>query len=277
MQKSKNKIFLMLLGIFIVLLTASPMLVSADTSPHLGATLYFHVTYNNQTITENFSARILACRETGCEYDNGALCINGICEFYYYRIERVPKQMELSISLNGENFTSDMINFLWTEPILFYDVDINVSNKVIVNPSPKVPPGSDQGSSLWISFFIALALTIIIELVVLIIFLKKWKIKTKKWKKPIWTVVIADTVSVPLVWLIFFLLLAAFAMMPQLLGALSAIIIAEAFAVVSEAYCVYWLNKKIINLRRSFILSIVMNIASFIIGGMVLAGLLVLM
>lgn len=59
-----------------------------------------------------------------------------------------------------------------------------------------------------------------------------------------------------------------------LLSMLVAIAIAEAFAVVFEAYFIHWLNKKIISLKRSFILSIAMNAASFVIGGIILAFLI---
>ncbi len=274
----RSEITSIILGVILFLVLISSMgLASADTSPHPSATVYFYVTYNNSSITENFSASLLTCRENGCEPDEGTLCENGTCKFYYYRVERVPNQFKLLINLNGENFSSEAINFSWINPVLSYDININADD-VIVTPSPNKPAPVDSTLILYsfLSFFIALVLTIILELSVLIIFLRKWKIKNKKWKKPIWTVVIADIISVPLVWLIFFLLLKFFEMMSSWISLILAIIIAEAFAVIFETCFIYWLNKTIINLKKSFILSLMMNLASFIIGGIILTVLLIL-
>jgi hypothetical protein len=268
----KNKIPIILLGIFLFLLAG----ISADTGPHLSVSLYFKITYNNSSITENFSANLLACRENGCEDDNGVLCTEGVCEFHYYRIERVPKQMKILVNINGENFSSDIINFSWRDSVLFYDIDINPNNKVIITPSEPFPtPKISSGLSLGISLILALALTIVFEIIVMIIFLRKWKIKTEKWKRPIITLIIVDIISVPLVWIIFFVLLIILAI-ELVSSALLAILIAEICAVVFESYFVYWFNKKIINLKRSFILSIVMNLASFIVGGIILTALLIM-
>lgn len=270
-----KKRFIIIVGILLLFLMP---LVSADTGPHQSATLYFNVTYNNSPISGDFGINLLACRQDGCTPDNAANCADGICEFHYYRVERVPSQMKLLIEINKEKFTSDIINFSWTKPTFFYDVNILPENKMIIGPS--LNQEENAHFPFWTSFFLALILTIIIELAVLIIFLRKWKIKTRKWKKPIITLITANIISVPLVWIIFFLLVAILTiLMTEFPWAniVISFIIAEAFAVVLEACFMYWLNKKIISLKRSFILSIVMNAASFVIGGIILAILLSLL
>lgn len=264
----KNRLTL-LFGIFLVL--SALILVSADIGPHNAASLTFGVTYNNASISESFDATLLACSDTDCKEDNHALCTNGICKFSYYRVERVPPKMKLLFELNDETFSSEIIEFSSTQPVLFYDIDITLDNKLIVTP---FPPEESSIGSLVVSLILALALTVIIELIVLIIFLRKWKVRTDKWKKPVISLIIADIISVPFVWIIFFFLLIMFSVISLWAGALLSIFIAEISAVVFEAYFIYWLNKKIITLKRSFILSIVMNIASFLIGGIVLTILL---
>ncbi len=269
MNKLKNKLLFVILGFFLILLINGAL---ADTGPHTAVALYFNVTYNNSPIKEQFYANIFSCHESECESDNSAACIGSICEFNYYRIERVPSQMKLFVSINNEDFTSDVINFSWTNPVFFYNTNLDESNKAAITPLPEQNKGSDY--SLLHSFILALALTIIIELAVLAVFLRRWNIKIKEWLKPVATLIIANIISVPLVWLIFFFLIAMLVTIFPWLSIILSFIIAEALAVIFEAYFIFWINKKAIDMKRAFILSIVMNIASFIIGGIILATLL---
>ncbi|MFH1248918.1 MAG: hypothetical protein V1660_02095 [archaeon] len=264
----------LILWIFLVLFLIP--LVPADTIPHNAVGLEFYVTYNNASIAEDFNAEIIMCGEDGncsLKADNAEICKNSVCLFSYYRIERVPRQMKLLIHLNEETFSSDVINFSWTKSHLFYDVNLMPDDKVIITPSPN-QENPDNSYAFWISFICALLLTIAIEFIVSIIFFKKWKISSKKWKKPLLTVAIADIISVPLVWLIFFLIVAALPSIFSWLSIIIAMIIAEAFAVVFEGYILFNFNKKILPMKKAFLLSIIMNLASFILGGIILGGLL---
>jgi hypothetical protein len=45
--------------------------------------------------------------------------------------------------------------------------------------------------------------------------------------------------------------------------------LSEIFAIVFEAYFIYYLNKQAITLKKSFVLSTIMNLASLIIGGFI--------
>lgn len=275
-----QKRFIIIFGILLLLLIP---FIHADTSPfgYSNAVLNFLVTYDNQSIEENFRTDILMCLEEGCKYDMTDECSKGICTFSYYRIERVPHEMRLQVSLHDKTFTSGAFNFSRTKSLheYYYEVNISPDGKMtITNNNGEI--GQNNGYlgaatgyyQVLIIFVCALILTILIELVVLIIFLRRWKVK--KWKRPILSLVLADVISVPLVWIIFIGLVSRLALIFQLLSILIAVVVAEAFAVVFEAYFIYWLNKNAISLKRSFILSIVMNIASFIIGGIALAMLL---
>jgi hypothetical protein len=179
--------------------------------------------------------------------------------------------MKLLIELNNETFNSEIIEFLSTKPILSYKIDINFDNKLSIMP---FPTEESSTTSPGFYFILALSLTLIIEVVIFIIFLRRWKIKTQKWKRPLISLIIANLISLPLVWVIFFFLLIFFSQIFLWTGVSYAIFIAELFAVFFEAYFIYWLNKKIITLKKSFILSIVINVASFLIGGLLLIILL---
>ncbi|MDP2750704.1 MAG: hypothetical protein Q8O89_07785 [Nanoarchaeota archaeon] len=273
----RNKRTGTILSVF-VLLFALANLAYADVLPYGydSASLYFLVKYDNQTITNNFRANILACSQENCDKrDNSDECVQGQCSFNYYRVERVPSEMMLQVSLNDKNFTSGAFSFSEKRSLqeYYYTVNINPDGKMMIAgiggdiEQYKRDAGiasDDSGSQAdytsLIIFVPALILTILIELGILIIFLRRWKVK--KWKKPMLTVVLVNIISVPLIWLSFLFL--------ALTSILLAFIIAESFAIVFEAYFFCWLNKKQIKLRQAFILSAIMNVVSFILGGVIL-------
>lgn len=272
-----KKRFIVIFGILLLLLMP---FIYADVAPfgYSKAVLNFLVKYDNQTIEEDFGADILVCSEEGCKSDMADWCVQGICTFPYYRIERVPSEMRLQVSLHDKTFTSGTFNFSEKRPLheYYYDVNINPDGKMTITGGWKDNGEIEQNGDYpveetwWESYYpllrifvCALVLTILIELIVLILFLRRWKVKG--WKRPILSLVLADIISVPLVWIILICLVAL------LSEILISIVIAEAFAVVFEAFFIYWLNKKVISLKRLLILSIVMNIASLVIGGIALA------
>lgn len=270
-----------LILVFAVLSLFLVQIAYADIGPHTPASLNFKVTYNNQPITEKFRADILTCQQENCERpDNTDECTQSLCHFYYYRIERVPSNMRLQFTLQDKIFTSGFFIFSSrTSPReSYYEVNINPDGKMAIiddkgevkqyersvdiirdNRENKI---SGYNSSL-LPFAYAILLTILIELAVLAIFLKKWKVK--KWKKTVLSVVSANIISLPLVWTIIISVTITISS-PSI-----AITVGEAFAIVFEAYFIHWLNKQTISLKKAFILSAVMNAASFVIGGIILA------
>ncbi len=105
-------------------------------------------------------------------------------------------------------------------------------------------------------FLVALVLTLIIEVLAALIFL--WA--TKRPKSVLKSVVMANLISLPVVWFIF----------PFLKVFLLVVVLSELFAVVFEGYLIHSLNKPTMSLNQSFILSIIMNAASFVLGGFII-------
>jgi type III secretory pathway component EscU len=105
-------------------------------------------------------------------------------------------------------------------------------------------------------FLAALVLTLIIEVLAALIFL----LATKRPKSVLKSVVMANLISLPVVWFIF----------PFLKVFLLVVVLSELFAIVVEGYIIHSLNKPTMSLKQSFILSIVMNATSFVLGGFII-------
>ncbi len=106
------------------------------------------------------------------------------------------------------------------------------------------------------SFIKALIITLIIELLTMLIYVSTLKIS----KKPLLYVLIANIISLPFVWFLF----PSIKIAPLVF---LMFVISEIFAVVSEAQIIHYFNKQIITLKRSYILSLIMNCLSLFIGG----------
>ena len=109
-------------------------------------------------------------------------------------------------------------------------------------------PTSPLNNNL-INFFIALTITLTLELLIALVYSSAKKIP----KKILLYVAIANLISLPIVWFTF-----------PLLTNLEflAILIVEGFAFIFEAFFIYLFNKKIINLGGSFLLSFFINLTS---------------
>lgn len=146
-----------------------------------------------------------------------------------------------------------------------------------VIPLPDDPIPDDAGSSL--SDFLPLIFTVLlilaVELIVAVIFFKRWKIDKKKWNKPLLTIVIANIISVPLMWIVFFAALDIFIGFSEW-GILFAMAIAEIVAIGFIGGALYYFNKKLFSKKKAFILSAIMNIAGIIIAGIALIIILAL-
>lgn len=105
-------------------------------------------------------------------------------------------------------------------------------------------------------FFLAFFTTLIIEIFASLVFLSITKTK----KKILIYVLLANIISIPIVWFLFGLL------KPSLFTAF----FSEIFAIVFEASFIYFLNKKINSFKKALLLSVIINIASLIIGGIFL-------
>ena len=96
------------------------------------------------------------------------------------------------------------------------------------------------------AFPVALIATSVIELITAYIFLSISKLQKRK---ILISVFLGSLITLPLVWFVF-----------------SSTLSGEIFAVVFEALFIYLVNKDIFSIKKSIILAIVINLASFLIG-----------
>ena len=104
-------------------------------------------------------------------------------------------------------------------------------------------------------FLFALVITLVLELFIALLYV----VYTRTTRKILGSVFIANIISLPVVWLI---------ITSSEKGLF--IIIGEVFAVVFESFFIYFLNKEILTLRKAFLLSMLMNLTSFIVGNSIL-------
>lgn len=259
----------------ILLLSIVPNLVYADLGPKPSVDI--QVTLNGQKISDaSFNAKMLSCQkeesqfptsdlipqlniseydsENNCNWRPAALawggnCQNSNCHFSYllpseFRLAvYLPSQdkVYLSAKVTRENFRSIFAANLLSDG----NINIQETTPYIQSKSAKTIR----------TFFIALFLTLILELLVALIYVSNTKIS----KKVLISVLVANMISLPIVWFVF----------PLLKIILLIILLGEIFAFVFESYFIHLLNKEIISLKKSFVLSILMNLASLVIGGFI--------
>ncbi|MFH1409737.1 MAG: hypothetical protein ABIH34_07535 [Nanoarchaeota archaeon] len=267
----KSRFMMLTLLLFFLI----PALVSADIGPKPAAD--FHVTWEGQEVQDrSFHAKMLSCQQEGnrlpgenvisllniSEYDPekdciwmpsplawGGTCENAECHFNYF----LPIEFKLAVYLPSQDkvFISPEVtreNFRST-----YDVELLPDGSIDLK---ETTPFMESDASKNIRDFItALVITLILELLAARIFFS-----AKRSKKALLSVIAANAISLPLVWFVF----------PLLKNMLLVIILAEIFAFVFEAYVIHFLNKELISLKRSFLLSLIMNAASFFLGGFIL-------
>jgi len=269
----KNKFAILILAL--LLYSPVPRLASADLGPKPTADI--HITLNGQNVPDSsFSAKMLTCQKEQSplgskdlipqlnirEYDSinscywmpadlawGGDCENSNCSFHYF----LPSQFRLAIYLPSQDkvFLSAEVareNFKST-------FEANLLSNGSIDLKETTPFSQSDIAKNIKQFFFALILTLVLELIVALIFLSVAKIS----KKILFSVLVANVISLPIVWFVF----------PLLKIIPIAILLGEIFAFVFEAYFIHLLNKELITLKRSFILSLVMNLTSWIIGGFI--------
>jgi len=133
-----------------------------------------------------------------------------------------------------------------------YNVLVTDSGLVVENPN------TFTSSGLPVSFIESLIITLILEVFVGYVFVYS----IKNYKRILASIVAANIISLTLLWLA---VISSFSFL--------VVIVAEVSVTVFEALFVFALNKKMITLKNAFVMSVVMNLASFIIGGIVLTAL----
>ncbi|RLJ06942.1 MAG: hypothetical protein DRP13_04580 [Candidatus Aenigmatarchaeota archaeon] len=274
--KNKHLIYLLSFLLYILLLS----FVSADIGPK--PSIDIHVTLNGKDVY-NFSAVMLTCSKkiylpenlipefNITEYDPinncywtpivssspgwGPKCQDSICHFWYF----IPKKFRVALYLPEENKTyiSSII-----ENINFRSVfEVKLSDNGGISVEEVTPFFMTYLGNNFIKFIIALFLTLILELSIVF-----WFFHKKFPRKLLYTIIIVNIISVGIIWLIPFLKLSSFSL-PLIFPFSSIIISSEIFVIILEWFFIYFFNKDIISIRKSLLLSVVMNLVSFLIGG----------
>lgn len=266
---------IVLLSLFVLL--ALVAVVGADIAPESHITLY--VTYNGAPITGTFYATLLYCVNStsvdttgilvpqlnvteydplmGCywQYDRyawGGMCGGGMCNFTYEFVQDTFRAAFYLPALNKTFVSQDVSNSNFTGS---YGVQLYPNDSVVfTNSNPIIPP------DVLYPFLFALAFTVVIELIAAYVYLLIVKIKKKR--RILLTVILANFISVPIVWFGFVFVI----------GGWAGLLLGELFAVIFEGCAIYYLNKKTIKLNSALLMSLAMNLTSLIIGGLILYG-----
>jgi hypothetical protein len=260
--------------ILLVLIASS--LAYADIGPKPSADYY--VTYGGQEIEGNFRAVMLSCWHDGggrlpdsliaelniSEYDAarncswrpewsawGGDCAESRCSFTYM----LPEEYRLAIYLPGEQrvYVSDV-----TQRKNFRS---SCSVELLSGGGMKITEYRDN-FVMDLLFFVALVSTLFLELLTAAVFVFVTK---SRWRLLIY-VAAANIISLPVVWFLF----------PALaLSLMLILILAELFAVLFEASVLHLFGK--LSPKRALLLSVLMNAASFLLGGLVILPLAVLL
>ena len=267
----KNKITFLIFTFLIFFIL--PNFVFADMGPKPSADI--DVLYNGNKISDvRFNSKMLACFDRDSdnpkrdlipqlnirEYDSvndcywtpsyfswGGDCQDSKCDFRYW----IPSEFKLAVYIPSLDkvFVSNKISKGSFNSK--FEVNLNSDGSAeIFDITPLIT------KEIVKYFIVALIVTLIIELLVAFIYVLRAKLP----KKILVSVLIGSLITLPIVWFVF----------PLIRNVLWVILLSEVFAIVFEAYFIYYLNKKAITLKKTFVLSTIMNLASLIIGGFVL-------
>ncbi len=281
----KNGFVLFIFVLLLISFSSHPVLCDLGPKPSVN----FYVTLNGEDIPDTiFYAKILSCQiykeiiiggrkivqasdttpkdlipqlnvsiydpEKNCSWKPSGLawggkCRNGKCHFNYM----IPSRFRLAVYLPSEDkvYISDEIkrrNFRST-----FKADLLPNGSITVK---EITPFFQRDSvKEAMMFLFALVITLVLELFIALLYV----VYTRTTRKILGSVFIANIISLPVVWLI---------ITSSEKGLF--IIIGEVFAVVFESFFIYFLNKEILTLRKAFLLSMLMNLTSFIVGNSIL-------
>lgn len=172
-------------------------------------------------------------------------CETGSCHFHYH----LPERFRLAVYIPelDQTFITDPVTRKGFHSSFSTDLSMDGTGTIVeTTPLYKLPKIS--------SFIFALIATLLIEMIVAVIIF--WILKVDK-KNLLW-VALMNIISLPVVWFVFPII-----SIVQLM-----IVGAELFAFAFEASFLHYIAK--LSLKRSIITSLVLNIASFVIGGVAL-------
>ena len=178
-------------------------------------------------------------------------CENNKCVFHYappvfFRIMFYFKDINkiyISKPINRNNFNA------------FFNVNFDENDLIIKEINKK--ENNKNNYNYLLDFFLAFIITIFVELIVAFFYI----LYKKKTKKLLIFILLANIISLPLIWFIF---------KPLLINWFYFLIVAEVFAIVFEFIFIYFFTKKYFSVLEILLLVIIMNVLSFIIGNLFL-------
>ncbi len=246
----KNKI---LVPLFLLLLL--PALVYADIGPK--PSMNFNLIYETQQQVSLVGGEQFECETKDCANatplgkfgPQRLTCQQDRCHSLAYGYSPYQRLFLNFSDKNRESnvFSTDSFN-------ANFNVQVTENALMVEDVTPFLSSGG-------VPYFTrALILTIIFEMLTAFIYLSITKIS----KKVLVSVFVANVISLPVVWFVF----------PILQNPFLILVFSEIFAVVFEAYFIRSLNKKLITLKQSFSLSIIINLGSLFLGGTVFIALI---
>jgi hypothetical protein len=182
----------------------------------------------------------------------GGVCERGNCHFGY----RTPDKFLAVIYLPSKNetFVSDISDNKNFNSDFRADLRSDGTMELVETTSYWK---SDASKNLR-DFMLAFVITLTLELMVALAYFSR----TMKRKHLFGSIFAANLISLPLVWFLF-------PVFSPAIGVLGVVAVSEAFAVLFEAYFVYWLNKRDISVKTAVLFSVIANGVSFFIGGLI--------
>jgi hypothetical protein len=245
----KNRGIFLISAIFILSILIN--FISADLGPK--PTMEFNIQYETSNQITLINGSQYQCEDKDCnnikrlsEYGpQRFLCNSNSCRSAAYGYSPYQKLIL--------NFSDKQ-----RESQIFYTNAFNAKFNVRVTDSELIVEETTPFASKWkvSSFIKSLIITLILELLVALKYLSKNKLP----KKILVSILIGNLITLPIVWFIIQLIITKLEIF---------ILLSEIFAIVFEAYFIYYLNKKKITIKKAFILSIIMNLTSWIIGGFI--------
>jgi hypothetical protein len=261
---------IILLTIFLILIT--PMSVLADSSGESG--MVFHIIHETKSQYKLIDSTLMECQNTDCTLMKPlatGIMPGGFCIDDYGAPDVDHGCFYASFSLNHSAYYKIILNYSdkVRESNVFQSPSLNGRFILIVRSSDLIIENFESNpfslyESLAGPFIFSLLITIITELIVGYVFVYK----IKNYKRILISLVIANFISLPIVW---FLMYNEQMTTTEGILVYFTLLLSEVFAMIFEASFIYLINKKSISFKRTLIMSIVMNIASFLLGVILLS------
>ena len=291
-MQSKQTILAVIFALLLIPIASADVIDPFNPTPYHPSyetsSLFISANYDDKPLKEDFYVEVLMCydephafqgpeelnlsifdSEKNCYWTSSYLqyeyCSPDNCDFLFrYPRDKVYEDAkfalfipELNKTFVSDNFTlqsvnSYRLNFLPNGTLEMFEIWVDWVD----------PDSNPAVDSTFLEIVLPFFLTFVIELLAAFLFLRAKKIKKKK--IILGFVFLANLISWPLAYVMFIFGLI-------FLGVLLPFLITEFLVVVFEGYFIHWTNKKSLNLKKSFWLSIVMNVSSIIAGLIIFA------